>query len=119
MNLLLNARDAIVESGAEGVIKILATQTTSGHIQVQVVDNGGGILPQYRPLLFQPFFTTKAQGQGLGLGLYTCRTIVEYHKGQINIDASPDGKGTMVSVLFPSSALTAVEKPDYWGVAGR
>lgn len=101
MNLLLNARDAIVEKGREGVIKILGSQTTSEYIQVQITDNGTGILPEYQQYLFQPFFTTKAPGQGLGLGLYTCRTIAEYHKGQITIDCNPEDAGTRVTVTLP------------------
>ncbi len=101
MNLLLNARDAIVEKGQAGVINISGSQTTSEQIRVQIIDNGTGILPEYHQYLFQPFFTTKAPGQGLGLGLYTCRTIAEYHKGQISIDQNREDSGTIVTITLP------------------
>lgn len=101
MNLLLNARDAIIEKGLEGLITILGSQPTLEHVQVQIIDNGTGISPEYHQYLFQPFFTTKAPGQGLGLGLYTCRTIVEHHQGQISLDNTPEGNGVRVTVTLP------------------
>lgn len=101
MNLLLNAHDAIVEKGQTGTIEIFAGQTPAGQIKVQFVDNGGGIAPEHQKRLFQPFFTTKPPGQGLGLGLYTCHTIVEQHRGQIEVYSQPDQPGTTVTVIFP------------------
>ncbi|MFN8455467.1 MAG: ATP-binding protein [Anaerolineae bacterium] len=110
MNLLLNARDAIVEKRQEGVIKILGSHTAPDQVQIQIIDNGTGILPEYYQYLFQPFFTTKAPGQGLGLGLYTCRTITEFHQGQITIDDNPQGSGARVTVTLPLQNSTSVER---------
>ncbi|MBI1877988.1 MAG: GAF domain-containing protein [Chloroflexi bacterium] len=107
MNLLLNARDAIIERGQMGKIKICAAQTNSGHIKVQIADNGVGIPPEHQEHLFRPFFTTKAPGQGLGLGLYTCRTIVEQHQGQIQIDNDYAGPGAVVTVMLPLQLTSA------------
>lgn len=101
MNLLLNARDAIIEKGQPGTIIICAQQAAADQITIQFIDNGSGIAPEHHSRLFQPFFSTKPPGQGLGLGLYTCRTIVEQHHGQIEIDSQPDKPGTTVTVTLP------------------
>ena len=104
MNLLLNARDAISAAERIGKIEIVAAETDSNHVRIQIIDNGIGIPYQHRDLLFHPFFTTKPTGTNLGLGLYTCRAVVETHQGQIEIESLPDGPGTIVTVILPVSA---------------
>ncbi|NJN94361.1 MAG: response regulator [Anaerolineales bacterium] len=101
MNLLLNARDAIIERGERGHVRITAAKSEANFIQVQITDNGQGIAPEYQEHLFRPFFTTKSPGQGLGLGLYTCRTIVEYHQGNITINNNQGSPGVTVTVTLP------------------
>lgn len=101
MNLLLNARDAIIERGEKGCVRITAIQSGANFIKVQISDDGQGISSEYQEHLFRPFFTTKSPGQGLGLGLYTCRTIVEYHQGNITIGNNQDGPGATVTVTLP------------------
>lgn len=101
MNLLLNARDAIAAGNAPGAVEIVATQPDSNTIQIQITDNGPGIPPQYLSNLFLPFFTTKPPGKNPGLGLYTCRTIVERHQGQIDIYNHKKGHGAVATVTFP------------------
>lgn len=101
MNLLLNARDAITANDRPGVVEIIATQPDANTIQIQITDNGPGIPPQYLSNLFLPFFTTKPPGKSPGLGLYTCRTIVERHQGQIDICNRPQGLGAVATVTLP------------------
>ncbi len=101
MNLLLNALDAIHARAGEGEIHIEALTVNSSAL-VRITDNGAGIPPEYFDHLFRPFFTTKPPGKGLGLGLYTCHTIVSQHQGRIDIE-SKVGQGTTVSVLLPLS----------------
>jgi two-component system NtrC family sensor kinase len=101
MNLLLNARDAIVAADRHGVIEIRTDQPDPDHVRVRIVDDGIGLAQQYRDRLFQPFFSTKPAGQGLGLGLYTCRVIVERHRGHIEIDNNPGAAGATVDVTLP------------------
>lgn len=110
MNLLLNARDAIFEristashgqKEERGIIKICVSNITLEYVQIQIVDNGMGIPQQYRDHLFHPFFTTKTANKNLGLGLYTCRAIVEAHQGQIEIDNSEPDFGATVTVTLP------------------
>jgi len=105
MNLLLNARDAILaRDGLQDerrVIEIRARRKDANHVQVQIADNGVGLSPQQRDRLFHPFFTTKPPGKGLGLGLYTCRTIVERHQGHIEIENNREGPGVTATVTLP------------------
>lgn len=113
MNLLLNARDAITASGRHGTIEIRALQPDADHVQVQIVDDGIGIPSQHRDRLFQPFFTNKLTGQGLGLGLYTCRLIVERHHGQIGIETRtrPGGSRTIATITLPVETPPAPDSP--------
>ena len=111
MNLLRNAHDAVLaqaqqaegEEVFEGVIKIFASQKDAEHICIQIVDNGIGLSSDHKNRLFHPFFTTKLDGKNLGLGLYTCRAIIESHRGEIEIEpcsALPEGS-TKVIVTLP------------------
>ena len=77
LNLISNARDAIIErKHLDGKITI----TTSASC-VMIEDNGGGIDESVLERIFEPYFTTKEQGKGIGLGLYISKMIVEQHMG--------------------------------------
>ncbi|MCB0193878.1 MAG: GAF domain-containing protein [Anaerolineae bacterium] len=110
MNLFLNARDAIfdrfshrayLQQEAGGVIKVYVSNIDLEHVKVQIIDNGIGIAQQHRDHLFHPFFTTKTASKNLGLGLYTCRAIIEAHQGQIEIESCQVDSGTTVTVILP------------------
>jgi len=58
-------------------------------VETQVIDEGPGIGEENREKIFAPFFTTKADGMGMGLNI--CRTIVEFHGGRLWVDANPAG----------------------------
>jgi two-component system, NtrC family, sensor kinase len=66
---------------------------------VEIIDNGPGIPAHVLPRIFEPFYTTKAQGEGTGLGLDICRKIVEKHQGTISVDSVP-GR-TAFKVVLP------------------
>jgi signal transduction histidine kinase len=100
MNLLLNARDAVVGYTDQPVVAI-ATQTVSEReIKVTITDNGCGIVEKDFERLFRPFFTTKPVGKALGLGLYSAHSIIERHRGQINVYSQP-GVATTFEVILP------------------
>ncbi len=104
MNLLLNARDAIVERNGtgSGLIQLRGSCPNPDHIEIEILDNGSGIALEHRDHLFHPFFTTKPTEKHLGLGLYTCRSIIDSHQGQIWIDSVDEpGSGTKVTVRLP------------------
>tara|TARA_R110000796_G_scaffold37722_3_gene95090 strand:+ start:42508 stop:43923 length:1416 start_codon:yes stop_codon:yes gene_type:complete len=95
-NLVKNAIQAVptVESP-----RILVTVSSEGkYVKIAVADNGIGITDEYKDKIFEPKFTTKTSGMGLGLGMV--KTIVETYCGTINFTSSP-GKGTVFTVKFP------------------
>lgn len=96
MNLVLNAHQAI--TGA-GVVEI-ATLEGDGMGIVQVSDNGCGIPPEQLAQIWNPFFTTKTPGRGLGLGLAITYSIVQRQGGQILVESQP-GKGSIFTVRLP------------------
>jgi len=98
VNLLLNARDAMSESGT---IHISTRQLAdSKKIELIIADTGCGIAPEHQGLIFDPFFTTKDPGKGTGLGLSNAHRIVEIHGGAITVTSEPD-RGTRFAITFP------------------
>jgi CheY-like chemotaxis protein len=79
------------------------------YIYIEVEDDGCGMSEETLDKLFDPFFSTKFLGRGLGLPAVL--GIVRGHKGAINVDSVP-GKGTKITVLFPSSDLEVVKKEE-------
>ena len=96
VNLVLNAVQAMRASGG-GTLTLRLDQHKSG-VRVRVADTGLGIKPLHRKRLFDPFFTTRPDGAGLGL--FSCRRIVEAHSGEIKVRTAP-GRGTQFTVWLP------------------
>ena len=97
MNIILNAVQAI--EGHGGKIRIRAT-CEKDHVLIYIEDSGPGIKKEDQAHLFEPLFTTKARGAGLGLA--TAQLLIEAHGGTINIE-SEWGKGTCVAMRLPVS----------------
>ncbi|HET6419961.1 MAG TPA: ATP-binding protein [Geobacteraceae bacterium] len=76
-------------------------------VEISVEDSGEGISPENMKKLFQPLFTTKARG--IGLGLTVCRNLTEANGGRINVESRP-GEGTIFAVLLPAERSLAWEK---------
>jgi len=70
------------------------------HVVIEITDTGIGIAPEDLPKVMEPFFTTKPEGKGTGLGLPICRRIAQEHHGTLEIE-SEVGKGTVVRVRLP------------------
>ncbi len=98
INVLLNAAQAL--QGA-GQLKISLLKK-SDHALVHIDDSGPGIPEVDREKVFQPFFSTKAHGEGTGLGLPLCRKLVEAQGGEIFVHKAPLG-GARLSVSLPLS----------------
>jgi signal transduction histidine kinase len=98
LNLIINAMDAI--SGAQvGKLEISVTTSRSGaYAEIRVSDTGPGIAVDDLENVFNPFFTTKPQGMGMGLAIV--RTIIEAHHGQIVVENPPSG-GALFTVRLP------------------
>ncbi len=100
MNLLINAHQAI-DGG--GTVKICTEHSDDNReISIRVSDTGCGIAPDIIDQIWDPFFTTKDAGKGLGLGLAISYTIVKRHGGEISLASSP-GKGSQFTVVLPVS----------------
>jgi signal transduction histidine kinase len=94
-NLTLNAIQAMPEGGR----LTLRSSAVDGEVRVDVQDTGYGISKENMGKLFTPFFTTKAKGKGVGLGLSVVHGIIERHKGRIKVQ-SEVGKGTTFSIYL-------------------
>ncbi|MBM3845247.1 MAG: PEP-CTERM system histidine kinase PrsK [Verrucomicrobia bacterium] len=95
VNLVLNAHDA---TPMDGTIEV-KTEATDTDAVLIVSDTGCGMSPDFiRNSLFRPFQTTKRQG--MGIGMFHCKTLVEAHKGRIDVSSEP-GKGTIFQVRLP------------------
>ncbi|MEZ6143241.1 MAG: ATP-binding protein [Zavarzinella sp.] len=101
-NLVLNAIDATPNGGNIGLTANLAGE----NIQLTVSDNGCGIPLEEQHRLFQPYFTTKKQGTGLGL--FICRKIMQEHGGTIQVTSTP-GEGTRFELTIPAVAIVVPE----------
>ncbi len=101
MNLVSNAADAIGESS----VKKLSVQLIKEHNQVKlsVEDSGPGVPEKLRPLIFDPFYTTKPSGKGTGLGLAVVRTVTKHHGGVLQVDDSPSLGGARFTVIMPAA----------------
>jgi signal transduction histidine kinase len=99
-NLLANAQQAI-RAGRRGSGRIrLSTRREAGEIVVSVEDDGPGIPVEIAERIWEPFFTTKAEGEGTGLGLTICRRIVESHGGSLTLQTGR-GEGTAFLIRLP------------------
>src|SRR5438094_240455 len=95
-NLCLNAVEAMPEGGE---LRVGATLVPGHKLEVSVADSGHGIAPDDLAHVFEPFFSTKADGTGLGLSLV--HRIVQEHGGEVDVRSTP-GLGTMFTVTLPA-----------------
>ncbi len=103
LNLITNAAQA-TNDDQSGEITITTSVVPSGHIRVDVADNGHGIPENVISKIFDPFFTTKDVGKGTGLGLSIAYKIIQEHGGRIEVK-SKVGSGTVFSVMLPVKAV--------------
>lgn len=107
-NLIVNALHAM-ENRPERKLGLALKLTEDGRrIEVLVSDTGTGIAPENIGKIYQPFFTTKTENKGTGLGMVVVKTIAEYHHATLRVE-SQEGKGTCFYLSFPleTSALEA------------
>jgi signal transduction histidine kinase len=100
LNLLTNARDAMPKGGRLSI----AARWSDPNLQLVVEDTGIGIPAEHLSKVLEPFFSTKPQGNGLGLSI--CRSIVWQMQGKLEINSTPD-VGTCVTIFLPLSQRRA------------
>ncbi len=108
LNLVLNARDAVGESGGRIVVRV---EHAAGRAVLEVEDDGPGISPEIRGRLFEPFFTLRRQGRGSGLGLAVVHSIVTAHDGEVDVRSHP-GDPTRFIVRLPLGETARLESVD-------
>ena len=86
VNLITNAIDSMTSANGPRVLRVASRLHYSGGVEVSVQDSGKGVGPDAVDRIFQPLFTTKAHGMGMGLSI--CRSIIEVHGGQLWVTAS-------------------------------
>ncbi|MCL4794475.1 MAG: response regulator [Bryobacteraceae bacterium] len=108
LNLLLNASEAMAPGG--GVIRVSLRQTrqrSEPRVVLEIADSGPGIPPEIQGRIFEPFYSTKRTGRGLGLA--AVRAIVEAHGGEVSVSSQP-GSGATFRLDFPAQD-TPVPQP--------
>jgi C4-dicarboxylate-specific signal transduction histidine kinase len=103
LNLIVNATDAMGATDAPLRELAIRTARTDGGIQLRVADRGPGIPAEHLDRIFEPFWTTKPTGMGIGLAI--CRSILDAHGGRVTVANRADG-GAEFSVVVPVSGAT-------------
>jgi len=96
LNLILNAHDAVIGRRSPEIGITSTYDPENAMIEVTVWDNGAGIPDEIIGEIFKPFFTTKPQGEGTGLGLHICRQVVDRVGGVISVQTSDSGSRFVV-----------------------
>jgi len=92
LNLITNAKDAVVMNGVASPKIVLSIVDDAAAVEITVCDNGGGIAPGVKEKIFEPYYSTKGEQRGTGLGLYMAKTIVEEHlNGTITVENRDGG----------------------------
>lgn len=106
LNLCLNARDA---TGADGSDVTVRLHAVDGQVHLMVEDGGVGIPQEHLVRVFEPFFSTKARGPGIGLS--TVQEIATRYGGRASVE-SQEGKGSRFTVTFPEAEPKLQDQPD-------
>ena len=97
MAILVNSSEAVTENGE---IIVRTSNPDEDSIVLEIIDNGIGIAAEDIPHIFEPFFSTKQEVHGIGLGLAISHGIIQSHKGKIQVKSEP-GQGTTISITLP------------------
>ncbi|MBA4104787.1 MAG: hypothetical protein C0485_03435 [Pirellula sp.] len=95
--LVANSMNAL---GRDGMIQIAVRQSSDGGALLQIADNGPGIPPEVRPHIFDPFYSGREAGRGLGFGLSKAWRIITLHGGSLSVD-SPSTDGATFTITLP------------------
>lgn len=119
LNLVVNAAQAIpMGDVANNEVRVSTGTDASGRVLIEIADTGSGIEPRALRRIFDPFYTTKSQGEGTGLGLWICHTLISQMGGGIQVD-SIVGLGTTFRVTLPAVATEHVSRTSQGSVDER
>lgn len=109
MNLIFNALDSMANGG-----KVTITggrNANENKIWLAIADTGHGIEKHHLSRIFEPFYSTKGDGKGVGLGLSMVYGIIREHNGDIEVDSEP-GRGTVFKITLPTKPEVKQEKQE-------
>ncbi|MEW5747093.1 MAG: ATP-binding protein [Nitrospirota bacterium] len=106
MNVITNAFHAMGAVPGKGLLRV-KEEVVGDEFVLTIADNGEGVSPEHRERIFEPFFSTKQNG--LGLGLPMTRRVMEEHGGRVELNSTP-GKGSEVKLVLPLSPLSNVRQ---------
>ena len=106
LNIILNAFQAMANGGTLTIATRMISRQERPFVRIDVADTGPGIPPQILEKIFTPFFTTKAQGTGLGLPI--CCKLINLHSGEIRV-ASDDRHGTVFTIELPACSVYEID----------
>jgi signal transduction histidine kinase len=100
LNLILNAIEAMISGDDEERVLVISTESRAGEgVMIAIGDSGPGVAAEDRERIFESFFTTKADGVGIGLSI--CRSIIDAHSGRLWVDAH-DPRGAIFRFTLPA-----------------
>jgi len=111
VNIINNAAQAIAGTGRPGTVHVRAFARPDEGVAIEIRDDGPGMDPQVQTRVFEPFFSTKPQGEGTGLGLSICQGIIREHGGRVRLKSAPGEGATFTIELPPARAERAAEEP--------
>ena len=100
LNIVMNALQAMADAG--GTVLVESSATPDGKVRIAISDSGPGMAEATVSKIFEPYFTTKIEGGGTGLGLFVTRTLVEQYGGGIDVVSRP-GEGACFSITFDAA----------------
>jgi nitrogen-specific signal transduction histidine kinase len=107
-NLFINAREAL-EGRTEKIIELRVVDQDEAYLKIRVLDNGSGISEEDLPKVFEPFFSKKATGSGLGLSI--CQQIITEHGGNITVESMEDQFAEFI-ITLPISKVDSIDESD-------
>jgi PAS domain S-box-containing protein len=106
VNLMINAAHAMAGQMEQRLLSIAATQSTAESVEIAVRDTGPGVAQEHLQRLFEPFFSTKQDGMGMGLAI--CKTTAETHGGRLTVE-NELGRGAVFRLTLPVVNASAAE----------
>lgn len=100
LNIIMNALQAMEAGG--GTLQVESFSTADRKVQIAISDSGPGMAETTVSKIFEPYFTTKTNGEGTGLGLFVTRTLVEQEGGRIEVESRP-GEGACFRITFDAA----------------
>jgi signal transduction histidine kinase len=108
LNLITNAIDSMTANDGSRVLSVKSDADASGGVKVSVTDTGTGIGSDDIDRIFDPLFTTKSDGMGMGLSI--CRSIIEAHDGRLWVSSNTP-RGAMFQFVLPANAAAPTAVP--------